>query len=112
MELRTPLAASGPMTWADRDGQPAKAGRSASGAHKLLVDGSGVVMFSWSAAGVRPAEGVWQFRLRFPAAVETRLVIDAPAEYLPGGDVVFWSEGVVGNGLRRWAISIRRKDGV
>lgn len=94
----------GPLTWMERDGQPARWGSSGSGKHKLVVDGSGTIMFRWSAAGSRRADGGFGFSLRLPAAEETRLIIDAPAQFSLVTDLLSWSEDVEDRLIRRWIV--------
>ncbi len=98
--------AIGPITWADRDGQPARSGRAPGGRHKVVIDGAGVLMFSWRASGLRNSDGSVQFSLRFPAAGETRVTIDAPATLIPVTSALCWLEQPVAEGYRRWIFCI------
>ena len=98
--------AAGGISWADRDGQPARAGWCAAGKYKVLVDGPGVLMFPWTCAGYRQPEGTIVFPLKFPEAVQTRLTVDAPAEFLPQADGLLWCEGNPTANVRRWVFEL------
>ncbi len=100
------LLAAGGISWADRDGQPAKAGWCAAGKYKVLVDGPGVLMFPWTCAGNRQPEGTILFPLKFPEAVQSRLTVDAPAEFLPQVDGLSWCEGNPAANIRRWVFEL------
>lgn len=98
--------AAGAISWADRDGQPAKAGWCAAGKYKILVDGPGVLMFPWTCAGTRQQDGTILFPLRFPEAVQTRLTVDAPTEFLPQAEGLWWCEGSPSENVRRWVFEL------
>ncbi|MCS7237008.1 MAG: hypothetical protein NZ899_01905 [Thermoguttaceae bacterium] len=94
----------GSLSWVERDGQPARWGISGSGKHKLVVDGSGTIMFPWAAGGIRREDGSVVFSLRLPAAQETRLIIDAPAQYVLMTNALSWAENVGDRPVRRWVV--------
>lgn len=98
--------AAGAITWADRDGQPAKAGRSAAGKQKVVVDAPGILMFSWQASGVKRPDGSIHFGLRFPSATESRVTIDAPSALVPITETLSWSEDLPQEGVRRWVFAL------
>ena len=98
--------AAGGISWADRDGQPAKAGWCAAGKYKVLVDGPGVLMFPWTCTGYRQPEGTIVIPLKFPEAVQSRLTVDAPAEFLPQTDGLSWCEGNPAANVRRWVFEL------